>query len=308
MNTTHLPTVTRRGIPTLAAMPRFLPVIALLSSLFLIAGLAAACGGDGDDEAEPTATGVSEPTETLDAEPTATSEPTETLDAEPTATSEPTRVPAAASPFDSFHYTVDLSFTVSEPGEAEEAAVQVEGDFVAPDSHAFSATYNFAGLSVSEAVVLIGEEAWFREGSGDWRATNRSDPDVQGAIDLTSADPDFLQAASSRRGLGALDSEPQTINGVETRRYHIPKEAVNALDDLLGEEFVEDAAGIEELEMTVWLEQETDALVRAELTATASAEFFGTEVELTSGATMSFTMVIDISQINDPDIEIEPPI
>ena len=297
MNTTHLPTVTRRGIPTLAAMPRFLPVIALLSSLFLIAGLAAACGGDGDDEAEPTATGVSEPTETLDAEPTATSEPT--------------RVPAAASPFDSFHYTVDLSFTVSEPGEAEEAVVsQVEGDFVAPDSHAFSATYNFAGLSVSEAVVLIGEEAWFREGSGDWRATNRSDPDVQGAIDLTSADPDFLQAASSRRGLGALDSEPQTINGVETRRYHIPKEAVNALDDLLGEEFVEDAAGIEELEMTVWLEQETDALVRAELTVTASAELFGTEApfELTSGDTMYITMVIDISQINDPDIEIEPPI
>ena len=277
-------------------MKRFLYACALLLGFVLLAGLAAACGDDEGEEAEPAATAVEEATE---------EEPTEEEAGE-------TVAPGGAAPFDSFHYTVDLEMNVTQPGEEEQSFIsgQVEGDFVAPDSHAFSTTFEFAGLSGTQEAVIIGDDAWIREGEGDWLATTASDPNIQDALSLTSADPEFLQDQQFAEDLAALDSEEETRNGVQTRRYHIPKESVETLVDLLGEGFLQDAAGLEEFEMTVWLEEETDMLVRAELTATASPELFGEEagLSLAEGGSVTISMVVDVSQINDESIEIEPPI
>ncbi len=263
--------------------------LALLAGTLVFFGIVAtACGGGGDKGgAKPTST-VAEPTETR-------------------------REPSGgAAPFDSFHYTVDLGFTVTEPGQQEETFIsgQVEGDFVGPDSHAFSSSFAFGGLSGTQEVVIIGDDAWIKEAGGDWRKATRADSAVADAIDLTSADPDFLQDPEISDALAALDSEPETINGVDTLRYHIPKSALPALTSLLGEDFLQDVSGLKEFEMTVWLEEETRALVRADLTASATPELLGQDApfDISPDSTLTVTMLINLTQINDSDINIEPPI
>lgn len=281
-------------------MPRFPRLLALLIVAPLLAALVAACGDDGDEK-EPTATAPA-------AEETATEAPPTTPEAtEP----EPTES-AGLIPFDSLHYVVDLEITIAQPGEADETFIsgQIEGDYVAPDSHAFSNTFEFGGLSGTEEIVIIGDDAWIREGQGDWTATSRLAPEIVNTLDLTSADPGFLSATDLAEGISALDSEPDSVNGVQTRRYQIPKEAIETLSEILGEDFLADTAGLEDFEMTVWLDEETDGLVRAELTATASPDIFGDDAgfNLAEDATVTISMTIDVTQINDPAIEIEPPI
>lgn len=276
-------------------MQRPLHTLALLAGVLIVGWLLAACNGGGG--AEPT---VADPTA---AEPPAVE------------TTEPTEAPAAprgAGPFESFHYTVDLALTIFGAGEDGGPFIsgQVEGDFVAPDSHAFTSTFELAGLSGTQEVVIIDDDAWIREGAGDWTHTTIFDPDIQDAIGLTSADPEFLQDQGFAQDIAILDSEAETINGVETRRYHVPKEAVQALVDLLGEDFLEDAAGLGEFEMTVWLEKETGMLVRAELTASVGPDLLGEGIGLglAGDGEVGISMVVNVTQINDPDIAIEPPI
>ena len=267
-------------------MRRVLRATALLFAILTVGWLLAACNGGGSAEPDLAAT-------------------------EPSA-SEPTSVASGPPPFDSFHYTVDLELTIAEPDEGGRSliALQVEGDFTAPDAHSFVSTFQFSGLSGTEEVVIVGDDAWIRESGGDWTKTTRSSRNIQDAIGLSSADPNFLQNQRFAEDLAALDSERETINGVETRRYHIPKDTIEAVVGLLGEDFLEDAAGLEEFEMTVWLEEESAALIRAELTATASPELFGDDrgFGLVTDGAVNISMIVDVTQINDPEIEIEPPI
>jgi hypothetical protein len=265
--------------------------------LSLTLGLLAACGGGGG-----------EPTATVEPTAEATGEPTGEPDDE--ATEEPTVGPVSL-PFDSFHYTVELMLVINAPQGADQPGIEasVEGDYVGPDSHAFTNSFSFAGLSGRQDVVIIGEQAWFREGSGAWRATSIDDPDIAGALDLSSADPEFLYDREFIDDLRSLDSEREVVEGVSTRRYHIPRESLEALGALLGEDFLAGSEGLDEFEFTVWLEEETGMLVRGELVATASPEFFGEPLfEVQEGATISVSLRIALTQIDDPTILIEPPI
>jgi hypothetical protein len=283
-------------------MQRASATVLLLISLLFSAATFAACGDGGDgDDGEPTAT---------QAEPTGSA-------GEATPTEEdggPTEEPVAAIPFDSFHYTVDLDFQVNDPeGGTEQPPIggTVEGDFVAPDSHRVQTRFEFVGVSVVEEVVIIGEDAWYREGeAGDWTATSLSDERVQSAISLSSADPDFLPGPDFAEDIAALESEPEERNGVQTRRYHIPAEALRTLGDLLGEDFFGNLEGVQEFEMTVWLEEETGGLVRAELSAVTTADALGEDAPfaLGEGFTASITLVIDLTEINSRSISIEPPV
>jgi hypothetical protein len=279
-------------------MPRLLRIVVLLAGSLALVSLALACrdGGNGDDDKRtPTATPAA----------TATEEPADGVT--------PSDGPAGASPFESYHYTVDLEFTVEGEGAEEGGTISgtVEGDFVAPASHSFRTTFDIGGLSGTEEAVIIGDQAWYRGSGEQWHETTLDDPDVISAIELTSADPGFLSAGDLGEDLAALDSEIEERNGVSTRRYHIPREAVDALIQLFGDEFLQDASGLQDFEMTVWLEEESGALVRAEFSATASPEIFGDETsgfDLPPDATLIVSMVIDLTQINDAGISIEPPV
>ena len=270
--------------------------LTLLLSLLLV--LAASCGdGDGDildGDDEPAATAIA----------------TDVPDEEPTAAATPA---SATSAFESYHYTVELTVTVPASGAGSGGAISglVEGDFVAPGSHAFTSRYEFAGIAGSSQVVIIGDDAWYRgAGDGPWTASSSRDPFVLEEISLTSADEGFLNDADFVQGLRTLESTPEEINGVQTRKYVIPREAVEALRGLLGAGFGEDLAGLETFEMTVWVEPESSGLVRAEFVATATEDFLepGAPFELDPGSTIEVEMTINLTRINDPAIEIEPPI
>lgn len=277
-------------------MPRLFRLAALLLALFALIAVASACTGGGggkDDAADPT--------------------PTATATEEPSSDETPSGGPAGASPFESYHYTVDLEFSIEGAGADEGGVISglVEGDFTAPDSHSFRTTFDIAGLSATEEAVIIGDRAWFRSSGDEWRATTRDDPDVVSAIDLTSADPGFLTASDLAASLAALDSEIEERNGVSTQRYHIPRDAVEALTALLGDEFLQDTSGLTDFEMTVWLEEESGALVRAEFSATATPDIFAGDpagFDLPPDATLIISMVIDLTRINDGSISIEAPI
>jgi hypothetical protein len=273
---------------------RLWPVAAAL----LLALTLAACGGG---SGEPAATAVEEPTEGLTGEPTG-AEPTEPIE---------TGEPGAALPFDSFHYVVDLEFVIDEPNGDEQSAIsgRVEGDYVAPDSHSFVSRFEFGGIGGSQEIVLIDDDAWYRQGGGAWRATTASDPDVADAIDLTSADPDFIYDPEFASDLAAIDSETETVAGVQTRRYFIPQDAVDTLAQLLGPDFLSAESGLLSFEMTVWLEEESGALVKAELSATGTPALLGTDfpLEISADATISISLTLTLSRINDPSIEVGPP-
>jgi hypothetical protein len=277
-------------------MPRLFRLAALLLGLFALVATVSACtgGGDGEDDA---------------ADPTATATATE----EPSSDETPSDGPVGASPFESYHYTVDLEFSVEGAGADEGGVISglVEGDYTAPDSHAFRTTFDIAGLSATEEAVIIGDRAWYRGIGEEWRETTRDDPDVVSAIELTSADPGFLTADQLGEDLAVLDSETEERNGVSTRRYHIPRDAVDALVALFGDEFLQDTSGLKDFEMTVWLEEESGALVRAEFSATATPDIFAGDpavFDLPPDATLIISMVIDLTRINDGSISIEPPI
>ncbi len=226
----------------------------------------------------------------------------------------PLETPAGAQalPFDSFHYTVDLSIKVSQPGKADESFISgnVEGDYVAPDSHAYKDNFALGTLTGSDDIVIIGQDAWIRQGQGEWKATTRDASEIASTTGLTSADPTFLAAGDLAGSISALKSENETINGVDTRRYHVPKEAVQTLKDLLGPDFLSSASGLQEFEMTVWLDKATDGLVRAELNATADPSLLGgsSGLNLPAGSTASVSMKINLTKINDNSISIKPPI
>lgn len=264
---------------------RALPFILSLLLMMALLTVGAACGGGKSKSgAKPTATATEEAPST-----------------------------SGESPFDSFHYTVGLGFSIeaAPSGEGGVISGSVEGDFMAPDSHSFTSKFEFAGISSTEEAVIIGDDAWYRASGGEWRATTRNDPDVASAIGLTSADPTFLFSDELSRDLAALDSETEAINGVQTKRYHIPRETVAALASIFGEGFIKDASGLQEFEMTVWVEEETGALVKADLAATAGPEIFGTAdapFDLPPDATITVTISINLTQTNDPSITIEPPI
>jgi hypothetical protein len=274
-------------------MHRYLRAVLLIAALALVATGGMACKSSSKTTA-PTAT-----------KSTASGTPTKAATGQPTSVS-------GASTFDSFHYTVDLDFQVNDPNQTQSSLIKgkVEGDFVAPDSHSFTSQFDLAGLSYSEQAVIIDKDAWYKDSSSDWRATTRDDADVQNAISLTSADPGFLQDPEFANNLSALDSQPDTINGVEARRYFIPKGAVQTLSQLLGDSFLQNAAGLQDFQMTVWLENETRGLVRAELTATASPDVFGANApfNVSPESTVSINMTINLTQINDHSISVEAPI
>jgi len=273
-------------------MPRPLRLVALL--LALLAPVAVACtgGGNGEDAA---------------------GDPTATATEEPSSDATPSDGPAGTSPFESYHYTVDLEFSVEDAGAGEGGVISglVEGDYAAPDSHSFRTTFDIAGLSATEEAVIIGDRVWYRSSGDEWRETTRDDPDVVSAIELTSADPGFLTADELGQDLAVLDSETEERNGVSTRRYHIPRDAVDALIALFGDEFLQDTSGLKDFEMTVWLEEESGALVRAEFSASATPDIFAGDpagFDLPPDATLIISMVIDLTRINDVSISIDPPI
>jgi len=181
----------------------------------------------------------------------------------------------------------------------------VEGAYVAPDRSWDKMT--LGGKPFAE-VIQIGDRSWFRMGEMDWTESGAELPSqeegVTSQISVTVSSPTELLCEGSPVELMStvpgLRTEKETINGIKAVHYHIDEADLRLLAALFGEgegaeEMPESATGT----MDVWLAEDGNWPVRVE------GEVSYTDEE---GRSITFDVCMEIKDINDPDIEIEPPI
>jgi hypothetical protein len=276
--------------------------------LLLALGLLAACSsGDGDDA--PAA-----------ASPTVTATSTATLTATATAVATASTAASAgavASPYERYHYLVTIELSVA--GESSRGDTgplllgTVEGDYVAPDAHAFTNAFELGGLGFEGSAVVIGDQAWSRDGTtGPWEPTSVAALFDDGSADLTSLDPElFLYDTSLGEQFGALRGTPELRAGIEAVRHEVTPELFALLASALSPDLLlgVDASQIDDFSMNVWVDPQASAVVALEIhfagTAGAFEETAGLGVP--ADAQMLFSVEFEASQLNDPAITIEPP-
>jgi len=272
-------------------MMRFSRPVTLLMSLILGAAVFASCSDGGSDVPAPTAS-----------PPAAATDPGQ-------ATSEPQATPEAA--FQSFRYTVDFEATLDSPSAGRVTSLErhVEGVYAAPGSHAFTGA--FGPQSPRHQAVAIGDDAWYREGGGTWQKMALSDLLVLGAVALTSAQPGFLNDAGLEEKLSGLESTPEETDGAAARKYTVPVDQVARVEGFLRSAFFQEVAGLEGFQLTLWVDDASGALLRAELSTTATpAAILGADAvqDIPPDTRATVALEIRLSQVNDSTIRISPPV
>jgi hypothetical protein len=295
--------------------------IALPLALLAMAVVGAACGS-GDKKAATATADLSQATSAAgtrsagapSAQATTGKTPTRaagTTTTQATTTPKAGATSSAVNALDSYHYVVNIKFELS----GSESGVQgtIEGDYVGPDSHSFTQTFDVGGIQGKESTVIIGDDAWIMgTGDTDWRATTADDPDVSGSLDLTSADPTFFADQSFVDDISAFDSKSESVDGRDARRYDFDRDQFAKLGDAFGSDIISqsDLAGITAFTMSVWVDDETNTLIRAELNASGPAEELLKDSPISSnpGDVASITLNFHITQVNDKSIKIDPPV
>ena len=246
----------------------------LVAALFLGLGvwLAAACGGGDEEEEEET--------------PAATSVAEEGVEE-----GELTAPAAAFAELASYRYKMRLNIAGAE-AEGGAFAFDVEGAFVAPDRTQVKVKGKLGTLDLQEETITIGGRTWVR-GDGGWEEGEATfgSGDFSPASFLEDFDADELRV---------LKPTKETVNGVRSLRYKIGRadiEELAKLGALFGGE-----GGVEDLPKTfdidLWLAEEGRWPVRLVMSATGEAE----------GGEFNFEFSMDVTDVNDESIEIEPPV
>ena len=102
--------------------------------------------------------------------------------------------------------------------------------------------------------------------------------------------------------LGGLEAGEETTNGVATLHYHLDETDITRLAEFFGEDVEEmwDFEGApEEVTFDLWLARDGHWPVRMEAGASGKDD---------EGNDVSLSIFMEISDLNDPDIKIEPPV
>jgi len=249
--------------------------------LLLIAAIAlvAACGG-----AATTA-----PSATPEPTPTPTTTPTE----EPTDTAEPSGdasdVSGAAAALESLQsYQIDVSVSGLMPTASGSSGITMTALFDRENDAVDFTISGFEGLPTADGgirVILIGDDAWVDFGTGTFIAQAGGASGFEGMVEgvapsaLLTSVPDDAFA-----DLAAVGTEQK--NGVATTHYHVDS-SVPGFADSLGEDG----------EADIWIADDGGYLVSMEMTGT---------VEL-DGETVDMEVSTDVTRLNDPTIDIQPP-
>ncbi|HEU0234887.1 MAG TPA: hypothetical protein VFR14_00455 [Candidatus Limnocylindrales bacterium] len=259
---------------TALRLPRLL---ALVAALMLVV---AACGGS----ASPS------PTDAASVEPTAapTASPTE----EPTDSADPgdeTDLTGAAEALAGLtSYQIDINVAGVVPTASGASGVTMSA-IVDRENDAVDFTMSgFEGLTTGEEglrVILIGNDAWLDLGTGTFIAQPGGAGSFEGMVDslapaslLTSVPEDALS--------GPLVVGQEDKNGVATTHYRLDS-SVPGFADSLGPDG----------EADIWIAVDGGYLVSMSMSGVTEVD--GEQVELV----LSF----DVSRINDPTIDIQPP-
>jgi len=213
-------------------------------------------------------------------------------------TPEPGAAVVTTAPADAFaklqSYRVIMHFVLEDtatetPGTL---SLDLEGSYVAPDRSQIRVSAHQGDLQLEEESIAIGGQTWVKTG-GTW---------VEGEAEFQLSDfsPASLLGELGPEQLRLLKPSKETINGVDTLRYNVGRadiETLRALGSLLDQD-----GGLEnlpeEFNVGLWLAEDGGWPVRITMT-TRGATNSGEEVNL------DFSM--DITDVNNPGIQIEAP-
>jgi hypothetical protein len=252
----------------------------LAAVVILLAGsVLAACGGGGKEDGvakesapEPAATAAATPEELA---------------------AEITSGPAQAfAKLGSYRMKMHLTLEGTTTEASGALAVDLEGAFVAPDRSQTHVNASLDDLPLEEESISVGGQTWVKTGDS-W---------VEGEpqFKLSDFSPGSLLEELGPEELSLLEPSKETVNGVDSLRYNIDQadvEAIPSLGAFLGEDgSVENLP--EEFNVDLWLAEDGGWPVR--LTMMARGVMDGDEE-------MSLDFSMDITDVNDPGVEIEPP-
>ncbi len=259
----------------------------LLLAAALMAGvlLLVACGGEKEEAAAETPAAAE------------TAAPAEGETPEATAEGGVEFSPSALQDLDSYRYTVELSIEgLGEEVEGFEGAMGMsqEGAFVGPDSYQATCSFDMGPLSMKEEVISIAGETWVR--SGDSSSFEQGEP--------TYCTEDFMPGeiagGLAPEDIMGLEGEKEEVNGVDAIHYSLDESALGellGLAQMLGAEDVEQLPEDLTFEIDIWLAADGGWPVKTVF------KFSGTQ----DGQEISFQLEGNVTDVNDPDIEIEAP-
>jgi hypothetical protein len=210
---------------------------------------------------------------------------------------------ACQMPDDIESYRYSMLVMMEAPEGSDEAAgsellgglteMRVEGAFVVPDRGELLMEYGGTELRG----ITIGDDAWVKLGDTDWQEATEQTGRVSFAGDVCEgfAMPD----------IGGVEASEERVNDLDTYHYHLVDLETSDVTQFLaggrvGETGVEElGAVLQEGTLDVWLAVDGNWPVRIEGQFTLEDEE-GVETEV--------SLSIDVKDVNDPDIKIEPPI
>ena len=214
-----------------------------------------------------------------------------------TATTGEPAVEAAPGPAEAIaklkSFRIDVRFTLEGKtnGETGLLAVDLEGAFVAPDRSQTRVTARINELELEEESITIGDRTWVKIGDS-W-------VEGEAQFEFDELSPASLLEELSPDQLRVLRPSRETVNGVKSLRYSIGRrdiDALHSLGALLGD--AEDFEELpEEFDINLWLAEDGGWPVRITMTARGAIE----------GEDINLDFSLDVTDVDDPDIEIEPP-
>ena len=165
---------------------------------------------------------------------------------------------------------------------------KVEGTYVAPDRRRF----DISGTENDPfSVIVIGSQLWWGE-DGAWEVWG-------GPLSVLYQPAGTCEAMLSELDLGQAEPEREEIDGLPTLHYSFPKNpSPSGMAQVFGEN--SDAALLVPApDVDVWLSEDGQRLVRLQL---------GGKGLYSDGRPFIVGLVIDVRDINDESITIEPPI
>ena len=254
-------------------------VAALL--VLLCAGLLAACGGDGDEK------------EAAEQKPPAAADATAAATPEEDGSTDETTAPAEAfAGLESYRIAMRFSLEGGTGDVGEALAMDLEGAFVAPDRSQAKVSARLGELELEEETVTVGDQTWVKTG----------DVWVEGEaqFDISDLSPASLLEDLQPEQLRVLKPTKETVNGVKSLRYSIDRGDIESLGNLSA--LFGDGEGLESLpedfNIDLWLAEDGGWPVRLTMVAKGAIE---------GADEISLDFSLDITDVNDPGIEIEPP-
>jgi hypothetical protein len=257
-------------------------------ALALVAGLLgglllAACGGGNEEEA-------------TEAQAPAAETPQGTEGPSDGAGGPSGEVPAPTDAFadlESYRYSISILFGGEDLAAQgmNDVTFDMTGAFVAPDRNQVRVEGEVGGLNLQEESITIGGRTWVRSGD-TWREGDAT-------FDTADLTPASFFAGFDAEDLQVIEPTEETVNDVDAFRYSIDRadiEQLQALTQIFGEgDALQDLP--EELSLDLWLAKDGGWPVKMVLTARGESD----------GSEMNVEMSVDITDIDDPSIEIEPP-